>query len=288
MIDQMPARVLDSHCHAWRVWPYAPLVPDELHRGTIDQLIYEMDLHGVAEALVVCARIDNNFDNVDYVAFARDRYTTRLRLVADLDCTWSSTHHVPGSAERLVELDDRYDLEGFTHYVHRDNDGWLRSEEAERVFEVAARRGLLVSLAASTAWQADLREIASRYPSVPVLCHHLGGIRTDAGLGPEALAPLLESAAVPNIYVKVSGFHYAATLPWDYPWPAVVRAFRLLYDEFGAGRLCWASDFPASTRYTTYRQTVEVVRTHCDFLSAADLNAIFGGTLQSIFARPRP
>ena len=109
-----------------------------------------------------------------------------------------------------------------------------------------------------------------------------------AGLDLESLDPLLRSAAVPNIYIKVSGFHYAATAQWDYPWPSVVRAFELLYNEFGANRLCWASDFPASSRYCTYRQTVEVVRSHCGFLSAADLDAIFGGTLQTILARPRP
>ncbi len=61
--------ILDSHCHAWRRWPYPPLVPDEDSRGTIDQLLYEMDTNGIEQALVVCAAIEDNPDNVEYVAF---------------------------------------------------------------------------------------------------------------------------------------------------------------------------------------------------------------------------
>ena len=137
-------------------------------------------------------------------------------MVADLDCTWSTTYHQPGSADRLRELDDRYELAGFTHYLRERNDGWLSSDEADALFTAASERGLLASLAAGPAWQADLRLIALRHPDVPVLCHHLGDVRAgdDAGL-----EELVASAAVPNIYVKASGFHYVLSRGRDYPWP---------------------------------------------------------------------
>ena len=63
--------ILDSHSHAWRRWPYKPEVPDELERARLDQLVYEMDGNGVSEALIVCAAIEANADNIDYVAAAR-------------------------------------------------------------------------------------------------------------------------------------------------------------------------------------------------------------------------
>src|SRR5579875_418755 len=275
-------RILDSHCHAWRTWPYPPLVPDEGSRGSVDQLVYEMDVHGVAEALVVCAAIDNNPDNVGYVSFAKARYPDRLHLVADLDRPRHSTHHHPGSADRLRALADRYELTGFTHYVGA-NDGWLAGDDADSLFAAARDLGLLVSLAAGPSWQADLRRLADRYPEVPVLCHHLGGVA--AGAAEDGLRQLVESASHPNIYVKVSGFHYASTRGWDHPWPDAVALFRRIFEAFGPDRLCWASDFPASTRHCTYRQSLEVVRTHCDFLSHDDLRRILGGTLQTILSR---
>lgn len=273
--------ILDSHCHAWRRWPYSPLVPDEDSRGRIEQLIYEMDTNGVEQALVVCAAIENNADNVEYVAFARDRYPGRLHVVADLDCTWSATYHEPDAEHRLAALDDRYGLVGFTHYVLRNNDGWLLSDGADRLFALAESRRLIVSLAASPAWQADLRTIALRYPSVPVLCHHLGG--THAGDDDsDEIEQLLGSVDVPNIYVKVSGFHYCSDRGWDHPWRDALLLFRRIYDAFGPTRLCWGSDFPASTRHCTYRQSIEVVRMHCDFLSPEDLALILGGNLRQI------
>jgi L-fuconolactonase len=275
--------ILDSHCHAWRVWPYPPLVPDEASRGTIEQLVYEMDVHGVDQAAVVCAAIENNPDNVEYVSFARARYPGRIKVIADLDCTWHETYHRAGSADRLRALDDRYELVGFTHYVAPENDGWLASDAAEELFTAAEERGLLVSLAAGPAWQADLRALARRHPGVPILCHHLGGV--SASGDPASLRQLVESVSCPNIYVKVSGFHYASSRGWDHPWPDAVQLFRRIFEAFGPDRLCWASDFPASTRHCTYRQSLEVVRTHCGFLAADDRTRILGGTLQRLLNR---
>lgn len=276
--------ILDSHCHAWRTWPYSPLVPDEESRGTIEQLLYEMDLHGVREAAVVCAAIDNNPANVDYVSFAKERYRRRLHVIADLDCVWHDTYHAPGSADRLRALDDRYELAGFTHYVARNNDGWLASDDADAVFQVAEERGLIVSLAAGPAWQADLRAVARRHPAVAVLCHHLAGVSAAPG-GDARLREVLESASCPNIFVKVSGFHYSSPAGWDYPWPDAIQVFRRIFDTFGPARLCWGSDFPASTRHCTYRQSLEVVRAHCDFLTPADRRQILGATFMDLLAR---
>jgi predicted TIM-barrel fold metal-dependent hydrolase len=271
--------ILDSHCHAWRRWPYEPAVPDETSRGTIEQLLHELDAHGVEQALVVCASIDHNPDNVEYVAAARDRHPTRLQLVADLDCSWSATYHAPGAAERLRLLDDRYGLRGVTHYLAEENDGWLASGEADAVFALAAERGLIVSLGASPVWQADLRTLAARHPSVPVLCHALGVVRAGEGL-----ADVLASAEVANIYIKVAGLPYCAERDWDYPWPDVLAVLEQISDAYGAARLCWGSDFPASTRYCTFRQSLEVVRTHCTFFSPDELRLVLGETLRSLLA----
>lgn len=280
--------IADCHCHAWRRWPYPPLAPDEDGRGTVEQLIYEMDLHGVQFATVVCAAIDNNADNLDYVSFACERHPGRLAMVADHDCSWSATYHAPASAERLSELAERYDLVGFTHYVFEENDGWLRSGEADSVFALAAERALIVNLAASPAWQADLREIARRHPSVPILCHTLGGILAHEGLASRGLGELLASADVPNIQVKVAGLHYCTDRGWNHPWPDVLAALERIREAYGPERLYWGSDFPASKRFTTYRQALEAVRSHCPFLSEEDLGLILGENLGRLLGPRSP
>jgi len=280
--------ILDSHCHAWRRWPYSPLVPDEDSRGTVDQLLYEMDAHAVSRALVVCAAIENNPDNLEYVAFARERYPGRLHLAADLDCWWSPTYHAAGCADRLRELDEQYELAGFAHYVRDRNDGWLRGDEADSVFKLAAERGLIVSLGAGPEWHGDLRAIARRYPSVPVLCHSLGGVRAAEGVESERVAQVLASAEVSNIYLKVAGLHYASERGWDHPWPDTIAVLRRIYEAFGPRRLCWGSDFPASTRFCTFRQSLEAVRTHCTFFTDEDLRLVLGETLHEVLATGHP
>jgi L-fuconolactonase len=277
--------ILDAHCHAWRVWPYSTTVPDAGERGTVEQLLYEMDEHGVEQATIVCAAIEHNPDNLDYVASACERHSGRLHMVADHDCSWSSTYHVAGSAARLRALDDRYNLVGFTHYVVAQNDGWLRSDEADAVFQVAAERHLIVNLAASPNWQPDLRAIARRYPTVAVLCNTLVDIHADAGIDSAELAEVIASAAVGNIYLKVAGFHYCTDPGWDYPWADVVAMLQKIFAAYGPGRLCWGSDFPASKRFTTYRQALEVVRRHCPFLTADDLRLVLGENLRGLLTR---
>jgi predicted TIM-barrel fold metal-dependent hydrolase len=262
--------ILDCHCHAWERWPYLPAVPDEDTRGSVELLLFELDSNGVEQAAIVCAAIDHNADNVEYVSRARGKVKERLHVIADLDCTWHGTYHTPGAPERLGRLADEHELVGFTHYLGERNDGWLRSDEAEAVFALAAQRRLIVSLGAPPEWQADLRPLAARHPSVPVLCHALGVVKAADGLDSPALAEVVASAAVPNIYIKACGFHYSSARPWDHPWPDAVAVFERLFDAYGPKRLCWGSDFPASTRYTTF--------------SAADLRLVLGENLRGLLA----
>jgi L-fuconolactonase len=280
--------IIDSHCHAWPRWPYQPPVPDDASRGAVEQLLWEMDQNGVDRATLVCARIDRNPDNNDYIADAVARHRTRLHQFADADCRWSPEYHSAGAADRLRALADRLPIEGITHYVEPDNDGWFRSDEGLAFFRVAAERNLIVSLAAAPVWQDDIRAIARAFPTLPILCHHLAGIRSWKGGATEALSLVLPSARLLNIHVKISGFYYGSDRPWEYPHSEALWIVRALYEAFGPHRLCWGSDYPVVRRALTYRQAIEAFRTHCSFVSPADRDAILGGTLDALLRTRRP
>jgi L-fuconolactonase len=275
-------RIVDSHTHAWKLWPYQPAAPDAPTRGSAEHLIYEMDLNGVDRAVIVSARIDNNPDNNDYGAAAVRRFPGRLHQFADVDCCWMPEHHTSGAVERLVATADRLPIDGFTHYVNPENDGWFRSEEGKAFFRLAASRGLIASIAMSPAWAADLGAIANANPDLLILLHHMGGVRVADGRN--ALDAIAGLASRPNVHVKLSGFHYAADngRGWDYPHPEAMGIAEGLYRAFGPKRLCWGSDFPALSRYMTYRQALEIVRTHCRFLQPGDLDWILGRTLDGM------
>lgn len=275
--------IIDSHCHAWRYWPYRPPVPDPESRGVVEQLLWEMDRNGVDQAAIVCARIDHNPDNNDYVAECVRRHPDRLHQLADVDCSWSETYHAPGAADRLARAAEQYAPKGFTHYVKHDDDGsWYLSEEGLAFFKTAERLGLIASLAIPARLQPVLRQVAERFPSVPFLCHHMAGPRASERPPYPVLKEILASARVPNVYVKLSGFHYVSEAAWEYPYPDCGWIVRSLYEHFGPDRLCWGSDYPVVRRAMTYQQALEAVRTHCPFIAADHKARILGENLRGL------
>jgi predicted TIM-barrel fold metal-dependent hydrolase len=275
--------IVDSHCHAWTTWPYQPPVPDPESRGRIEQLLFEMDECGVERAVVVCARIDHNPDNNDDIAACVRRLPDRLVQFADVDCSWTESYHTPGAAARLAEVARAYDLRGFTHYVRADDDGaWFLSDEGMAFWRAAADLGQIASLALPARLQSTLREVARRFPSLPLLCHHMAGARVAE---PTLLDEIIASAALPNIHVKLSGFHYASAVAWEYPYPDCAPIVRALYERFGPERLHWGSDYPPVRRAMTYRQSLEAVRTHCPFIPAPEMARILGDSLWALLTR---
>lgn len=276
--------IIDSHCHAWRTWPYQPPVPDPTSRGAVEQLLFEMDQHGVDQAVVVCARIDHNPDNNDYVAECARRYPDRLHQFIDVDCSWTTTYHTPGAAERLATVVRTYGVKGFTHYVRADDDGdWFLSAEGSAFFTQAAETNVIASLALPARLQPVLRELARRFPSVHFLCHHMAGARVEGATVP--LEEILASARLPNIHVKLSGFHYVSRVAHEYPYADCAPIVRALYEHFGPERLHWGSDYPVLRKAATYQQALEAVRAHCDFIPTADRERILGESLRDLLSR---
>jgi len=278
--------IIDSHCHAWPRWPYQPPVPDDEHRGRVEQLLHEMNLHGVNQALIVCAQIERNPENNAYIADCVARYPDRLHQLADVDSVWSDTHHQPGAADRLRQAAERWPIAGFTHYLGSKEDGsWLHSEEGLAFFGVAAELGLIASISCQPQHQPAIRCVAERYPSVPILCHHLAGVKANDGETHAGLQQVLASAKLPNVYIKLSGFAYCTHVQWNFPYTDTHEVIRALYEHFGAQRMCWGSDYPVVRFFMTYRQALEVFRTHCTFVPEQDKAWILGGTLERLLAK---
>ncbi len=275
--------IIDSHTHAWEYWPYEPPVPDFKSRGRVEQLLWEMDRNDVDKAVLVCARIDHNPGNNDYVADCVKKYPDRLIQFADVDCSWTSTYHTPGAAQRLAEAAEKYQLKGYTHYLKNDYE-WFESEEGLKFFEKTAELGLIASLALGPRWMPALRRLAEQFPSVTFLCHHMAGARTDEELPHPNLQEILKSAAVPNIYIKLSGFHYVSQVSWDYPYSETFWIVRKLYEHYGPERLCWGSDYPVVRFSMTYQHALEVFRKHCTFVPEAHKKLILGGNLQRLLS----
>lgn len=280
--------IVDGHCHAWRRWPYQPFDAKLEADCRIEGLLGEMNLHQVDAALVICARIGDNDDNVDYVVDAASCDQGRLYAFPDVDCSWHDTYHRRGSARQVRSAAERWGAVGVTHYLGADNDGWLVSAEGAAFFEAAAELNLIVSLAAPAAWQRDLRVVAERFPTVPILCHHLGLVSAADGLNRAELDQVLESASCSNIFVKVSGPYHASRSAFDVHDQHVVSLVAALHEAFGAERMCWGSDYPVCRLFGTYLDSLNFLRNDCAFLSNSDRDAILGSTLMQLLETRSP
>jgi len=287
MGDDVLNMIIDSHCHAWAMWPYLPAVPDPKTHGTVEQLIHQMDSNGVDRATIVCAQIFQNFNNNDYVAKALKKYPERLEQFADVDSMWSDTYHVPGAASRLEKAMERWPMKAFTHYVAAEDDGsWFNSTDGIDFFKVAEQAGLIASIAMSPHHQPELRKVAERHPDLDILCHHMSGLRAHGNDVRANLKVVTESSELPNIFLKLSGFHYLTNTEWNFPYSDTHWVYKACYEAFGTN-MCWGSDFPVVKKSMTHLQSIEAFRTHCDFISEPDKKAIIGGTLKGLLDRTR-
>jgi L-fuconolactonase len=282
--------IVDAHTHAWDRWPYPPTGPEAASRGRYQNLIGELDAAGVGAAVLVSANVDGpagegNAGNNEYAAAAAAACPGRLYQFADVDSRWSETYHRAGAAARLAAACDQYGPAGVSHYLAADNDGWLRSADGRSFLAAAGVREIAVSLAAPPAWFDDVCLAAASVPATPVLLNHLALVMLHPGGRPAGLDMIRRGAGQPNLIVKVSGYYYGAARPWDFPFPAQLEIVRAFYETWGPARMAWASDYPACSPHISYRQSLEVIREHADFIAPADLGLVLGGTMAAILDR---
>jgi predicted TIM-barrel fold metal-dependent hydrolase len=155
----------------------------------------------------------------------------------------------------------------------------------DRYFEAAQKLDVAIQVYAP--FQApELLETAKRFPGIRFLIDHMAVRHEEEEDNTDMFrqwAALIALAEEPNVYIKVSYFPEAAMALEAYPYPTAQRYFRELYERVGAGKLIWGSNFPPVKVACTYRQALDFVRVHCDFISPGDMKAILGETFLAHF-----
>ena len=105
--------IIDSHCHAWKIWPYLPEVPDPESHGSIEILLNKLTQNNVDLATIVCAEIFNNFDNNLYIYNEIKNYPNKFLQLVDIDSMWSETYHTSGATKRLESAIKKYKSRSF-------------------------------------------------------------------------------------------------------------------------------------------------------------------------------
>lgn len=143
-----------------------------------------------------------------------------------------------------------------------------------------------------------LLELPAVVPDLTVVLNHLGffpeGMRVDdlgrpafdEPLVGERVEAVLGLSRHPGVVTMISGQYALSGEP--YPHPDLDRLIARTVEAFGAERCMWGSDFPWIEAEPGYAETLALVERALPGASAAELDAIRGGTALRLFRHLTP
>jgi len=241
---------------------------------SVEQMIEAMGRAGVAKAALVQASTCYGHDN-SYVADAVAAHPERFTGVfsADLvapDAVTTMAHWIDKGLTGM-----RLFTTGSTMPGQAD---WLDDPRSFPGWGYAAEKNLPVCLQMTAKGIPQLVNILKRFPKLRVILDHLARPVQEDGPPYRGADSLWELAAYPGVFVKATernfvGSRSGAATPESF--------FGKLVSEFGARRIAWGSNFPASER--TLPALVQLAQDTLAFLPASDREWIFSGTALELY-----
>jgi predicted TIM-barrel fold metal-dependent hydrolase len=161
-------------------------------------------------------------------------------------------------------------------------DRWLGGDAMAAMWKCAADEGLAICPLVDPRFLPSLDAMCRRFPRTPVVIDHFARIGIDGEIRREDLDNLCGLARHKSVRVKVSAYY--ALGKKKAPYLDLAPMIRRLLDAFGPDRLMWASDGPFQVlEGHRYRDSIELIRTRVDFLTAADRDWMLCRTAENTF-----
>jgi L-fuconolactonase len=275
--------VIDIHPHIIAAdsqrYPRAPLgghqsVWSEERPVSVEQLIVEQDRAGIRKAALVQASTCYGHDN-SYVADAVKAYPERFTGVFSCDIL------APDACDTMEYWMGR-GLTGLrlstTGSTMPGQAGWLDDPRSFPAWRKAEEARLPVCLQMTAAGIPQLAHVLERFSGLRVILDHLARPVQDDGPPYAAANSLWELARFPGVYVKVTERNFVGASAGK-ATPATF--FGRLVAAFGASRIAWGSNFPASER--SLSELLALAEEALLFLPETDRDWIFARTAQTLY-----
>lgn len=272
--------IVDAHIHLWS--HDRERYPDIAYRrtgkselpapnGLADDIVREMDAHGVAYALNVQVpwyREDNRY-HLDSVA----RFPGRFAFLAVMDL------ETPGVGERYERFHHELGARGFR--LHHDELTLALDGRLDDLFATALRLDAPLQFLGQPHHMDGLHALIARFDGLRLIVDHLCHPNPSEGPGYERWQRFFDLASYERCYVKVSLQANCSKAPWPF---ADLHGFtKRTLDAFGPARCMWGSNYPLIPPELSYGQVLAVVRDQLPFLTGADLDLVLGGTAASLW-----
>ncbi len=272
--------IVDTHVHV--ISDDQQKYPRKVTRGALYDWVQDMTAEtllslnaqaGIDKTVLVQAYSAYKYDN-SYTADCAAKYPDRFTSVCILDPTRSET---PGQLTYWVK---QRGMRGIRLFTTTETEGtWLDDPRTFPVWERAASLGIPICVMALFHRIPRVRTVLERFPNVTVALDHLAVPRLSAGPPYDSVQPLFELVRFPNLYLKFSSVSlYAARRGKSTP----KEFFTRLIDRFGARRLMWGSNFPA-TYDRSLKDQFDLASQELSFLPQEDQRWIFGETALTLW-----
>ena len=273
MTTDTEPRIIDAHVHV--LDNFAAMAPFE-DSGRYDRLLELMDEAGVTKAIMLPVVTEHSPKNNEECAQLAREHPDRLAALTNVQL------HEAAAADEIARAREVLGAVGVSYYPSSAELDWMLEPDYELIWNAFCKHEMVCNLQVHPTGYAVLLALARRYPDVRFVSNHLGlpsGLDADDA----SYGGLLEAASLPNVFVKASGFYAAAATPWDFRCPKVLGFISQLIDGLGADRVLWGSDWPASCRFLTYRQNLEIVRTFGEDLDERSRAQVLGLNAASVY-----
>ncbi|MBX3065098.1 MAG: amidohydrolase family protein [Anaerolineae bacterium] len=272
--------ITDAHIHIWRSnsrqfpWDRSAQIPP-LSEYPVESLIDAMSRTGVDKAVLVQHSIYGY--NNSYIIDCARRYPQLFSTIIKLDPL------APTSPERLRQLVEEHNIQGLRlHVANHPQPAWLASTATFAIWEMAARLQIVIGILLDPPQLSYAHEVISRFPEVRVVIDHLGRVNVDEPITGKNFQLLLELAAYPNVFVKVSGFYALSKQP--FPYLDLRPYVHALQQRFSSQRLLWATDLPLLMRSgESYAQALDILHHQLPSTSEAEMEWMMGKAALQLF-----
>jgi predicted TIM-barrel fold metal-dependent hydrolase len=240
----------------------------------VEQLIAEQNRAGITKAVVVQASTCYGHDN-SYVADAVAAHPTRFTGVFSCDILAPDACETIAYWMRRGLTGMRLFTTGSTMPGQAD---WLDDPRSFPAWRKAEEAGLPVCLQMTAAGIPQLESVLVRFPGLRVILDHLARPVQEDGPPYAGASSLWRLARFPGVYVKVTERNFVgATAGKATP----ETFFGQLVAQFGASRVAWGSNFPASER--SLPELVALAQDSLRFLPDVDREWIFSRTAMTLY-----
>jgi predicted TIM-barrel fold metal-dependent hydrolase len=241
---------------------------------TTETFLEAMDEAGVDKAAVVHSSTTYGF-NCEYLADAVAAHPDRLTGVFSINVL------APDAAGTMKKWHEK-GLTGLRIFTRGSTmkDAWLAIDDP-RIFpcyEYAEQNRIPVAVNVTMDVLSQLENMLKRFSRVNFILDQLAKADFSDGAPYKAARPMLDLARYPNLYIKLKSAAFSQAKKGASTSEAF---FARLVAEFGANRLAWGSNYPASNG--TLKDLVARAKEGLSPLSQSDQHWILGGTALHLY-----